>query len=52
MFFEVNDVNERSAFKECIIFHYWYLLDKRFKFELTVCSECYDVLIYLLTLQY
>ena len=25
---EVIDVNRTSASKECIIYHYWYLLDK------------------------
>ena len=27
------------------IFHYWYFLDKEFKFQLWICNGCYDVLI-------
>ena len=31
--------------KECIICHYWYFLNKGFRFQLTVCKGCYDILI-------
>ena len=27
------DVNKTSKLKECNIYHYWYLLDKGFKFQ-------------------
>ena len=27
------NINNSSASKECIICHYWYFLDKRFKFQ-------------------
>ena len=30
--------------KECILCHYWYLLDKEFKFQQDVCNGCHDVL--------
>ena len=30
--------------QECDICHYWYILDKGFKFQLHVCNGCYDVL--------
>ena len=36
--------NKTSASKECDICHYWYFLDKRFKFEPNVCNGCHDVL--------
>ena len=41
---EAIDVNESSESKECDICHYWYFLDKEFKFQQDVCNECHDVL--------
>ena len=38
------DVNKTNASKKCDICHYWYFLDKGFKFQLDVCSGCHDVL--------
>ena len=38
------DIYKTSASKECDIFHYWYVLDKGFKFEPYVCNGCHDVL--------
>ena len=38
------DVNKRSEPKECNIYHYWYYLDKVFKFQLDLCNGCHDVL--------
>ena len=38
------DVNKVSESKECDIYHYWYFLDKRFKFQLYLCNECHDLL--------
>ena len=43
-FFEGIDVNKTSESKECDICHYWYLLDKSFKFHLNVFNECHDLL--------
>ena len=37
-------INKTSTSKECDICHYWFFLDKGFKFQLDVCSGCYDVL--------
>ena len=37
------DVNKTSESKECDICHYWYFLNKRFKFHLYVYSGCHDV---------
>ena len=36
--------NKTSELKECDICHYWYLLDKGFKFQSNVCNRCHDVL--------
>ena len=38
------DVNKRSETKEYDICHYWYFLDKGFKFQPGICNECHDVL--------
>ena len=43
--FEEININETSASKECDICHYWYFLDKGFKFQPNVCNGCHDVLI-------
>ena len=37
-------INKASASKEYNICHYWYFLDKVFKFQLRFCSRCHDVL--------
>ena len=37
-------INKASASKECNICHYWYFLDKVFKFHLHFCNRCHDVL--------
>ena len=39
------DINKTSAPNKCDICHYWYFLDKDFKFQPHVCNGCYDVLI-------
>ena len=33
-----------SASKECHICHYWYLLDKAFKYEPYLCNRCLDLM--------
>ena len=38
------DVNTTSASNEIIICHYWYFLDKGFKFQASVRNGCPDVL--------
>ena len=38
------DINKTGASKECMLFHYWYFKDLRFKFELHVCNKCHNVL--------
>ena len=37
-------MNKTSESKECEICHYWYFLDKGFKFRLNVCNWCHDLL--------
>ena len=39
-----NDVNKTKESKECDIFHYWYFLNKGFKFQLNICNKCHDLL--------
>ena len=41
---EGNNVNKTSASKECDICHYWYFLNKGFKFQPNVCNTCHDLL--------
>ena len=41
---EGNDVNKRSASKECELCHYWFFKDIGFKFEEHVCNKCHDML--------
>ena len=43
------DVNKTSESKKGNICHYWYILDKEFKFQPDICKECHDVLICLWT---
>ena len=43
--FEGIDVNKTSTCKECITCHYWYFLDKGFKFQPAFCNGCHDVLL-------
>ena len=43
--FEGIDVNKTSKSKESDICHYWYFLNKGFKFQPYVCNRCHDLLI-------
>ena len=36
-------INNTSTSKKCDICHYWYFLDKVFKFQTDVCNGCHDV---------
>ena len=38
------DVNNTSVSKECDICHYWFFLNKNFKFQPNVCKRCNDLL--------
>ena len=39
------DVNKTTESKECNICHYWYFLNKGFKFQPNVCNRYHDLLI-------
>ena len=43
--FEEIYVNKTSELKECDICHYWYFLNKVFKFQSYVCNRCHDLVI-------
>ena len=38
------DINKTKASEECDICHYWYFLDKNFKYEPSLCRGCYDLM--------
>ena len=38
------DVNKTNASKECDNDHYWYFLDKNFKYEPYLCNGCHDLM--------
>ena len=38
------DGNNTRKSKECDICHYWYFLNKGFKFQPNVCNRCHDLL--------
>ena len=37
------DINKESESKECILCHYWYFKDVRYKFQPYVCNDCHAV---------
>ena len=43
-FSEGIDTNKIIAPKECMLCHYWYFKDVRFKLEPYVCNKCHDIL--------
>ena len=38
------EINKTSVSNECDNCHYWYFLDKEFRFQADVCKGCHDVL--------
>ena len=38
---DVSEGNKTSASKECDIWHYWYFIDKGFKFQWYICNVCH-----------
>ena len=38
------NINKTNAYKECGICHYWYFLDKNFKYEPYFCNGCHDLM--------
>ena len=43
------DVNKASELKEYDVCHYWYFLNKGFKFQTNVCNRCHDLLMMSMT---
>ena len=41
------NVNKTSTSKYCDICHYWYFLNKSFKFQQNVCNRCHDLLMFM-----
>ena len=41
--FEGTDANKTNTSKECETCHYWYFLDKGFKYEPYFCNGCHYV---------
>ena len=37
-------INKTDASKECNIFHYWYILDYKFKYKPYLCNVCHDLM--------
>ena len=42
---ESADANETSSPRQFIICHFWYFIDKGFKFQSSTCNRYYDILI-------
>ena len=38
------DANKINASKECDVCHYWYFLDKDFKYQPYLCNGCHDLM--------
>ena len=43
LYYDRIDVNKTSASKERDICHYWYFLNKGFKFQTYACNKCHDL---------
>ena len=41
---EAIDFNKSNKSKECDICHYWYFLNKNFKYEPYLCNGCHDLM--------
>ena len=41
---EGTDINKTNASKQFDICHYWYFLDKNFKYEPYFCNGCHDLM--------
>ena len=38
------EINKTNTSKECDICHYWYFLDKGFKYKPYLCNGCHDLM--------
>ena len=43
-FSEGTDTNKTSLSKECMLCHYWYFKEVKFRFEAHLCNKFHDVL--------
>ena len=41
---EGSDINKTNSSKKCDIYHYWYFLDKGFKYKPYLCNGCHDLM--------
>ena len=41
---ERSDINKTNPPTECNICHYWYFLDKNFKYQPYLCIGCHDLM--------
>ena len=42
---EGTDVNKTYGLCKCIICHYWYFLEKNFRFQPELCNGCHDLML-------
>ena len=47
---EGTDINKTSSWREYDICHYWYFLNKGFKFQPNVCNWCHNLFMMFMTL--
>ena len=40
--------NKTNASNKCNIYHYWYFLDKGFKYESYLCNDCHNRILMML----
>ena len=38
------DVDKINEWKECMVCHYWYFLNKNFNYGLYLCDDCYNIM--------
>ena len=38
------DINKKNKSKECMLCHYWYVLNKNFNYGPYLCDGCYNML--------
>ena len=41
---DVIDVDKSDKSKECMLYHYWYFLDKNFSYGPYLCDGCYNIM--------
>ena len=38
------DADKSDKSKECMLYHYWYFLDKNFSYGPCICDRCYNMM--------